>query len=222
MSRSTGIPADAVAFYAELEANNTKDWWTANKERYERSVREPFMALTDALEEEFGEAKVFRPYRDVRFTTDKTPYKTEQGAIVTGPEGTGYYVRIGSDGLTTGGGYMHAMPDQIARFRSAVDDNSAGMELQGLLNSLQRKDFQVGGEVLKTRPKGVAGDHPRLDLMRHKSVIVWRDRGTPTWLGTASVVRYVRDDWRSISPLVEWIRQHVGATSMPTPVSRRR
>src|SRR6476620_7276086 len=114
VSPSAGIPADAVAFYAELEANNTKwsregmtdevrqayaDWWTANKERYEQSVREPFAALTDALADEFGEARIFRPYRDVRFSADKTPYKTEQGAIASAPGGAGYYVRLGSDGL---------------------------------------------------------------------------------------------------------------------------
>ena len=85
MSRPAGIPADAVAFYAELEANNTKDWWTANKERYERSVREPFAALTDALADEFGEARIFRPYRDVRFSADKTPYKTNAAATVGRP-----------------------------------------------------------------------------------------------------------------------------------------
>ena len=121
MSPSAGIPADAVAFYAELEANNTKDWWTANKERYEQSVREPFAALTDALADEFGEARIFRPYRDVRFSADKTPYKTEQGAIASAPGGAGYYVRLGSDGLVTGGGYMHGMPDQVARYRAALD-----------------------------------------------------------------------------------------------------
>jgi uncharacterized protein (TIGR02453 family) len=222
VSRSVGIPADAVAFYAELESNNDKEWWTANKERYERSVREPFLALIDALSDEFGEARVFRPYRDVRFTKDKSPYKTEQGAIATGPEGTGYYVRIGSDGLTTGGGYMHAMPDQIARFRAAVDDEATGTALESLVDGLSGRGFQVGGEILRARPKGVPPDHPRVELMRHKSLIVWRERGTPSWLATGSVVRYVRDDWRAIRPLVEWVRDHVGATGMPTPASRRR
>ncbi len=217
-----GIPADAVAFYAELEANNTKEWWAANKERYERSVREPFSAMTDALADEFGEARVFRPYRDVRFTRDKTPYKTEQGAIASGPEGTGYYVRVGADGLTTGGGYMHAMPDQVARYRAAVDTDSTGDQLTGILDTLRRKGFQIGGETLATRPKGVAADHPRLELMRHKSLIAWRDRGTPAWMSTGSVVRHVRDDWRAIGPMVDWIREHVGATSLPTPVSTRR
>ena len=180
MSPTAGIPADAVAFYAELEANNTRDWWTANKERYERSVREPFAALTDALADEFGEARIFRPYRDVRFSADKTPYKTEQGAIASAPGGAGYYVRLGSDGLVTGGGYMHGMPDQVARYRAALDAEGSGADLVAVVDTLRRKGFQIGGETLATRPKGVAADHPRLQLLRHKSLIAWRDRGTPT------------------------------------------
>jgi len=134
MAAATGIPLDAVAFYAELEANNTKDWWAANKERYEQSVREPFSALTDALAEEFGEARIFRPYRDVRFSADKTPYKTEQGAIASASGGAGYYLRVGSDGLVTGGGYMHGMPDQVARYRAALDADTSGKALVAIVD----------------------------------------------------------------------------------------
>src|SRR5689334_12823782 len=142
VSRGFGIPADAVAFYAELEANNTKDWWTENKHRYERSVREPVEALTEALAEEFGEARIFRPYRDVRFSADKTPYKTEQGAIASAPGGAGYYLRIGADGLVTGGGYLHGMPDQVTRYRAALDAEASGEALVGIVDRLRRKGFQ--------------------------------------------------------------------------------
>jgi uncharacterized protein (TIGR02453 family) len=222
VSRPIGIPADAVAFYAELEADNTKNWWTANKERYDRSVREPVEALTEALAEEFGEARIFRPYRDVRFSVDKTPYKTEQGAIASAPGGAGYYLRIGSDGLVTGGGYMHGMPDQVTRYRAALDADTSGEDLVDIVDTLRRKGFQIGGEILATRPKGVAADHPRLELLRHKSLIAWRDRGTPAWLSTGSVVRYVRDDWRAIRPVVEWIGEYVGETTMSTRERGRR
>ena len=222
MSRFAGIPTDAIAFYAELEEHNSREWFAANKERYEQSVREPIVALTDALAEEFGPARIFRPHRDVRFSRDKTPYKTEQGAIATAPDGTGYYLRIDAEGLTTGGGYMHAMPDQVARYRTTVDEDSAGSQLADIVHELRRSGFNIGGETLKTSPKGIAADHPRIDLLRHKSIIVWRERGTPKWLNTAAVVRHVRDDWRSVRPLVEWIREHVGPTTMPMPAPDRR
>ncbi len=82
MSGFAGIPADAAAFYAELAEHNTREWWAANADRYEASVRHPVTELTDALSAEFGEAKIYRPHRDLRYTTDKTPYKDRQGAIV--------------------------------------------------------------------------------------------------------------------------------------------
>ena len=227
MSRFAGIPADAVAFYAELEQNTTREWFAANKDRYERSVRGPLVDLTAALEAEFGPARLFRPYVDVRFRTDKTPVKTEQAAVVEGgrsegeaqTEGMGYYLQISADGLVTGGGAMHHAPDQIARFRAAVDDEHSGTELADVVAGLRRR-FEIGGETLKRAPRGVDPDHPRIDLMRHKSVIAWRRHGTPTWLSTGAVVRHVRDDWRAIRPLAAWFGEHVGPSS--TPVVERR
>ena len=76
----SGLDPDAVEFFRELRADNTKEWWTANKDRYERSVRGPFEALATALEPEFGAVKIFRPYRDVRFSADKSPYKASRSA----------------------------------------------------------------------------------------------------------------------------------------------
>jgi hypothetical protein len=67
-----------------------------------------------------------------------------------------------------------------------------GSDLVAVVDTLRRKGFQIGGETLATRPEGVAADHPRLELLRHKSLIAWRDRGTPAWMSTGSVVRYVR------------------------------
>ncbi|MEP6796541.1 MAG: DUF2461 domain-containing protein [Lapillicoccus sp.] len=209
-----GIPTDAVAFYAELAGHNTREWWAANKDRYDASVREPFLELTDALADEFGEARVFRPHRDVRFTTDKTPYKDRQGAIVQLADGVGFYLQVGPDGLTLGGGSMHNAPDQLARLRAAVDDGASGGELVAIVKTLRRKGFQVGGEVMKTRPRGVAADHPRLELMRHKSIIVWRDHGTPPWMSTPAVVAKVRADWRAVRPLGAWLTDHVGSSTL--------
>jgi hypothetical protein len=117
---------------------------------------------------------------------------------------------------------MHGMPDQVARYRAALDAAGSGDALMKVVDTLRRKGFQIGGETLATRPKGVAADHPRLELMRHKSLIAWRDRGTPAWMSTASVVRYVRDDWRAIRPMVEWVGEHVGPTTMPAPERGRR
>ena len=220
MTGFSGIPADAVAFYAELEADNSREWFAANKERYERSVREPVVALTDALADEFGEVKVFRPYVDVRFRADKTPIKSEQGAVVQDAEGMGYYLQVSADGLMCGGGAVHQAPDQLARMRAAVDDDRTGSELAEIVDRLRRKGFEIGGDKLATRPRGFPENHPRIELLRHKSVIAWRQHGTPEWLGTPAALRKVRDDWRAIRPLAEWFSTHVGPSEVPA--SQRR
>ena len=123
----SGFPAGALSFYAELEDRNSRDWWLAHKDVYERDVREPMLALLDGLEEEFGEAKLFRPNRDVRFSADKSPYKTHQGALVGSGTVLGYYVQVSADGLRAGGGFRAASPAQTARFRAAVDAPSSGL-----------------------------------------------------------------------------------------------
>ena len=75
-----GWPAEAITFYEGLEADNSKTYWTANKDVYESAVVAPFRALSDEVAEMFGLLRLFRPYRDVRFSKDKSPYKTGQGA----------------------------------------------------------------------------------------------------------------------------------------------
>ena len=89
---------------------NTRAWWQANKERYTASVREPLEGLLDALEDEFGPAHLYRPNRDVRFSTDKSPYKDHQGALATTVPGMGFYVQVNADGLMTGGGFYPTGP----------------------------------------------------------------------------------------------------------------
>ena len=102
----TGFPAAALDFYDDLEMDNTRSFWEAHKHVYDEAVRAPMTALVKELEPEFGPAKVYRPYRDVRFAKDKTPYKTNQGAFVaTGPS-TGFYVDISARGMRVGGGLL--------------------------------------------------------------------------------------------------------------------
>jgi uncharacterized protein (TIGR02453 family) len=122
----SGFSDRAVEFYAELAANNTRDFWTANKAVYETEVRDPMRALVGELEAEFGPAKLFRPHRDTRFSNDKTPYKTGQAALVGEGTGIGYYLSVDARGLSVGGGFRAHSPVQVARFRGAVDDAATG------------------------------------------------------------------------------------------------
>jgi uncharacterized protein (TIGR02453 family) len=205
-----GFGEDAVEFYDGLLADNSKAYWTDRREVYERDVRGPMLELLAACEAEFGPGRIFRPYRDVRFSTDKTPYKTHCGATVGG-----FYVQVGSDGLMVAGGMYRMAPDQVSRFRTAVDDERRGSDLQARLAALGSAGVAVAGDRLKTRPRGVDPDHPRLELLRHRSLYGHRSWPPDDALhGPESLDRVVAT-WRALRPLAEWLDDHVGPSTLP-------
>ncbi len=201
----TGFPDAALDFYDDLELDNTKSFWEAHKHVYDEAVRLPMLGLTAALAEEFGPAKVFRPYRDVRFAKDKTPYKNHQGAFVAVGPATGWYVDIGSPGVRVGGGYYHAGGPDLARIRTAIDTEHSGQELERVVRDLEQEGFEIGGEQLKTTPRGYSVDHPRIELLRYKSMAMSKSYGFKD-LNTPALLDRVRDDWRALRPLVEWVQ----------------
>jgi uncharacterized protein (TIGR02453 family) len=203
-----GWPAEALDFYEGLEADNSKTYWTANKSAYDELVLAPMTALMQEMEPEFGEFKIFRPYRDVRFSADKTPYKTQIAARI----GAGY-VQLSVDGLAAGAGYFHLMTDQLARYRDAVNDDKTGAELEQIIAAASKKAIGViGREMLKTAPRGYAADHPRIGLLRHKGLVTWRQWEVEPWLGTAAAKKRLVDFFRASVPLVEWLNRNVGET----------
>jgi uncharacterized protein (TIGR02453 family) len=204
-----GFPEAALDFYDDLELDNTKSFWEAHKHVYDEAVRLPMLALTAALAEEFGTAKVFRPYRDVRFARDKTPYKGAQGAFVSVGPATGWYVEVGSPGVRVGGGYYHAGGPDLARIRTAIDTEHSGKELERLVCGLEKDGFEIRGEQLKTSPRGYDADHPRIELLRYKSMALGKSYGFEKLIHTAELLDRVRDDWRRLRPVVEWVRARV-------------
>jgi uncharacterized protein (TIGR02453 family) len=203
-----GIPLAALDFYEDLEADNSRSWWAAHKQTYDDCVRAPIVALADALAEEFGEAHVYRPYRDVRFSKDKTPYKTHQGAFVTTTEGVGFYLQVSAAGLMTAAGWR-PRGDQVLRYRDAVA-GPAGAQFEQLIGEVQALGFEIDGDRLATRPRGLPPGHPRESLLRHKSLFARRRWGAPDWLDTTETVTRVRADWQTLRPLVGWLGDHVG------------
>lgn len=206
----TGFPFAGLDFYEDLEADNSRTFWTAHKQVYESSVREPMTALAADLEAAFGTAKIFRPYRDVRFSKNKLPYKVHQGAFVGVAAGAGWYVQIGAPGLFVAGGVYAMSPEQLARLRTTIDDEVRGAELQALLDELTTAGYEVGGDQLKTTPRGYPADHPRIALLRHKSLVVRRDFGAPDWLETPHAATEIRTAWEDLRPLVDWLGAVVG------------
>jgi uncharacterized protein (TIGR02453 family) len=201
----TGFPEAALDFYDDLEIDNTKTFWTAHKDVYEQAVKTPMTALVTALEPEFGEAKVFRPYRDVRFAKDKTPYKTNQGAWVARGPSTGWYVEVAAPGVRVGAGVYDASSDRLAKIRAAIDDSRRGRQLEKILAKLETGGWEVRGDKLKTTPRGYDASHPRIELLRHRSLTVGKSYGFEPVIHTPDLLDQVRADWRAAAPLVDWI-----------------
>jgi len=208
VSEFTGFPVAALDFYDDLEVDNTKSYWEKHKTTYAECVKAPMTALCAALEPEFGQPKVFRPYRDVRFAKDKTPYKTHQGAFVAAGPATGWYVEVSARGVRTGAGFYEASSERLASFRSAIDDKRTGTELERIVAALVADGWSVGGDTLKTSPRGYAADHPRIELLRHKSLFLQHSHGFEPVIHTPELLDLVRDDWRALRPLVEWVADH--------------
>ncbi|MEQ3552320.1 DUF2461 domain-containing protein [Pseudonocardia nematodicida] len=210
MSAFAGFGEGAVEFYDGLLADNSRAYWTDQREVYERDVRGPMLALLDDLEPEFGPGKVFRPYRDVRFSHDKTPFKTHCGGY-TAP----FYVEVSSEGMLAAGGYYVMAPDQVSRYRTAVDDERRGEDLRARLAAAEADGLTVDGEQLKTRPRGTDPDHPRLDLLRHKGLYVSRRWPPDGVLHGPRARDRVRTVWRTARPVADWLDDHVGSSELP-------
>ena len=157
MGPFTGWPDEALDFYEGLEADNSKAYWDLRKAVYERAVKAPMEALVAELEAEFGPFKIMRPYRDLRFSADKTPYRTFIGAGSNGPAGV--YVAFSAGGLYTGAGIWHLSRDQLVRYREAVD-GAPGDELERHRGRPFGGRVRVGGRDPETSSQGLGGRSP--------------------------------------------------------------
>jgi uncharacterized protein (TIGR02453 family) len=204
-----GWPEEALEFYEGLEADNTKTYWLAHLEVYETMVRGPMTELLAELAADFGPAKIFRPYRDVRFSTDKSPYKTAIAATI----GDGY-IHLSARGLTAGSGMYAMATDQLERYREAVVTDVPGRELERVVSSVRGQGIDVRGhETLKKAPRGYPPDHERIELLRCKGLIAWQEWPVAAWLGTAEVRERLAGFLTSAQPLADWLDAHVGPSA---------
>ncbi|MGN6426552.1 MAG: DUF2461 domain-containing protein [Leifsonia sp.] len=202
----TGFDEDAVAFYRELTLNNDRGFWLANRERYQERVVAPMHALAALLEDEFGAGKLFRPYRDVRFSPDKSPYKLHAGMTFE----RGGYVQVSAEGLAAGAGVYVFDRDQLVRYRRAVDAPVSGAALEDALEAVADAGHGIEvSDALKTTPRGFDADHPRIELLRFKGLVTWEDWGIPDWFTTPEAAEHVAGFLRASEPVTAWLREHV-------------
>ncbi len=212
MTESTGLDPDAFAFYAELEHNQNKEWWLANKHRYDQHVKAPVERLVDALGGEFGPLKIFRPYKDVRFSADKRPYKDHLGLVSADMTGGAYYLQVSQHGLVLAGGFYQPAREQLARFREIVDDNRLVGDLEATLEEVAEGGFRLmTDDALATAPRGYSADHPKIELLRLKRMAISATFAPAPWMHGDELVDRVRAGWRTVGLWNEWLIDNLPA-----------
>jgi len=208
MATFKGWPEDFQPFFIGLELDNSKKYFEANRRTYEESVKGPMVALLESLEPDFGPGKIFRANRDIRFSKDKSPYKTNIAADV-GMGARGGYLSLDARGFTVATGRYTMSPEEIAKFRKKVAADGPGAQLAAIVSKLEKAGYDVGGEELKRVPPPWPQDHPRAELLRRKSLYVWKNYGLKPWLGSSSARRYVVKMWSDAQPLNDWFKKNL-------------
>lgn len=214
MSPFQGLPADLFGFFNDLASNNSKAFWDANKQRWQQNVKAPMSALIDELATEFGPLRLFRPYRDLRFTRDKSPYKLWTGTTSTpkATGGIGYYLSVSSTSITTGYGAMRMTSEQLQHFRAALDHETTGTQFEEIAQELAAQGLPVisgADQPLKSAPRGHSPSHPRIQFLRWKGAAVVQEWPTAAWMHTPQVREEIRAVWSAAAPLKTWLDDHV-------------
>ncbi|MEM8696373.1 MAG: DUF2461 domain-containing protein [Pseudomonadota bacterium] len=208
------FPKETVTFLRALKKNNDRQWFTANKDRYERFVKEPAEIFAELmiveLEQLTGEPhkpKIFRIYRDVRFSKDKTPYNSHIHMTffpVGGKAGVGWFFGLNTDEVTLGGGVFRFEKDALDTYRKRVAGPD-GEELAETLDGLFAKGGRINDPPLKRVPKPYEQDHPRAELLKRKGLAVWKDIGKPSIATSGNLIERCDETFTEIKPVVDWL-----------------
>ena len=212
MSTFAGFPPEAIEFLRELEDNNDRDWFKANRARYDEHLIAPAHALAETLSH-LGEARGFRPYNDTRFHP-RPPIKEQVGIVLRGTQlyGGVYYFQISLDGFFVAAGQHQPATDQLERFRALVDNPKRIAGFDSALAHAESAGLELHPPALKRAPRGYPNDHPRIELLRLKDLTVTAEHELGDWLHTPECGERVRKQLDAAAPLVSWLGEHVGPT----------
>ena len=213
MGEFRGWPPAAIEFLRELEANNDRDWFKANRSRYDEALVAPARALAEDLAD-LGDAHLFRPWNDTRFHPGP-PIKEQLGLAVGYGGAGGYSVELSLDGLLVAAGLHMPASDQLERMRRAIDTPKQAQALDRALAQAAEGGLEPSPPELKRAPRGYPQDHPRIDQLRLKRLTVYRRHPLRGWLHKPEAGKRIRDGLDSASPLVAWLRENVGPTRKP-------
>ena len=208
-----GWPPEALDFLRELEANNDRDWFKANRARYDDYLVAPTVALGQDLAK-LGRPHMFRPWTNTRFRPGP-PLKEHMGLAIGYGGAGGFYVELSLDGLLVAGGLHAPAPDQIDRMRRGIDAPRSAAALTRALRVAAGAGLALNDPDLKRAPRGYPADHPRVDLLRRRRLTVAHLHSLRPWLHRPEAGRRIREGLDAAAPLVRWLGQHVGPSQQP-------
>jgi uncharacterized protein (TIGR02453 family) len=206
-------PPEALEFLRDLEDNNDREWFKANRARYDSYLVEPARELTEQLRG-LGIARLFRPYNDARFHA-RPPIKEHLGVAVGYAGAGGFYFELSLDGLFVGAGLHHPAPDQVERFRAAIDDGRKAAGFNRAVAKAEAAGLALTPPTLKRAPRGYPLDHPRIEHLRRKSFTVSERHALAAWLHEPACDATIRTQLEAARPLVTWLAEHVGPSQNP-------
>jgi uncharacterized protein (TIGR02453 family) len=208
METFAGFPRAGVTFLRELEANNDRDWFKANRARYEEHLVGPARALGEQLSD-LGRPRLFRPFNDTRFRPGP-PIKEHVGLAI-GYEGAGgFYVELSLDGVLIAAGLHNPTPDQVERLRHAIDESRSAAALTRAIKRALAAGLELNEPDLVRAPRGYSSEHPRLELLRRRRLTVVRRHRIGTWLHSPRAGELIRAELLAAAPLVRWLRERIG------------
>jgi uncharacterized protein (TIGR02453 family) len=209
-------PPEALVFLQELEENNDRDWFKANRARYDNQLLEPARALAEKLVH-LGEPHFFRPYNDTRFH-QRPPIKEQLGVAIGYGAAGGFYFELSLDGLFVAAGLHRPATDQLERYRALIDDARRARAFERAVAAAEAAGLEIAEPELKRAPRGYAPDHPRVDRLRLKTLTASQRHPLRGWLHTRECDKRVIAQLEACKPLVTWLAENVG----PSQRSRAR
>ena len=230
-SQFRGFPEECVNFYKGLSSNNTKEWFDAHKPDFEKYVLAPardfvyhmgvrLATITPGIvADPRVNRSIFRPYRDTRFSKDKTPYKTHLGIFMwVGPlakmDCPGYYFHLEPPILMLGAGNHCFSKPLLELYRDAVVDEEQGPALRKALRAIRKKgDYEIGVKHYKQVPRGYDKNHPNVDLLLFNGLVASTSVPIPQDFYSSTIVDFAFERFQGMSPLVKWLVRMITPTT---------
>jgi uncharacterized protein (TIGR02453 family) len=226
MSESNNFPLNAAKFLSKLKRNNNKDWFESHREEFNQQVLFPAQEFVIVMGELLRtiapditaipktDKSIFRLHRDVRFSKDKSPYKTNLGILFWEGERkkmecSGFYFHIEPGYCFFGAGIYMFTNDLLKKYRNIIYNPDKAKELDSILKKLKKKGYGFGGKTYKKVPKGFDPEYPFSDYLLYNGFYTYADNIDPKTLQKENPVKFTFKKFNEMLPIHQWLVKNI-------------